>query len=212
MVVQAGGFQRLEPGLVFFIQEVSNLFKDGHRVGLLLGVLANFDQHIEQLVDVGEVEVAGDHKVAGAPVVLAQKGVAIFNVVFAKRSIAQVPQEEFASEGVVVLQGHGVAQILSGEVLETPHDFLEEVLDGTAIHRTHSGDVPFSGVDVQLDVGQPCPVLPAVVLLLHEQVHFVQAVKRRAVLVNVVLKRLLEAQHGDAALVLEKVAHDRRQS
>ena len=65
LVVEAGGLQCLKPGLVFFIQEVSNLFKDGHRVGLLLGVLANFDQHIEQFVDVGEVEVAGDHKVAG---------------------------------------------------------------------------------------------------------------------------------------------------
>ena len=69
-----------------------------------------------------------------------------------------------------------------------------------------------SGTSYNFEWVQPGGSWSAVVLLLHQQIHLVQPVKGRAVFVNVVLQRLLEAQHGNAALVLERVAHGRCQS
>ena len=207
MVVQPLTFELVEQLLIGLIHEVPNLFEHRDGVGFLLGVLANLDQHVKQLVHVREVEVAGDHEVAGAPVVLPQERVAVLDIVLAKRAVAQVPQEQLAGEGVVVLKRHRVLELLGGKVLEAAHDLAEQVLDGARVHRAHSGDVALAGIHVQLDVGQPRAVLAAVVLLFHQQVHLVEAVKRRAVLVNVVLQRLFESEHGDATLVLKEIAH-----
>ena len=172
-------------------------------------MLAEFDKHVKQFVDVGQVEVARHHEVARAPVALAQEGVAVFNLIFPKRSVPQVTQEQFAGEGKVVLEGDGVLKLFGSEVLEPPHDLFEEILNGAGIHRAHARDVSLSWVDVEFDVGQPRAVLPAVVLLFHQQVHFVEPIEGRTVLVDVVLKGLFEAQHRNAALMLEKVAHGR---
>ena len=212
LVVQPFGLQCFKPPLIFLVEEVANLFQDRDGVGLLLGVLAELDKHVKKFVDVGEVEVAGHHEVSGAPIALAQEGVAVFNLVFPKGAVAQVAQEQLAGEGKVVLQSNGVLELFRCEVLETPHDLFEEILDGASIHGSHARDVTLSGVDVEFDVGQTGAVLPAVVLLFHQQVHFVQPVEGRAVLVDVVLKGLLEAQHRNAALMLERVAHGRWQS
>jgi hypothetical protein len=46
------------------------------------------------------------------------------------------------------------------------------------------------------------------VLLLHQQVHFVEAVKCSSVFLGVVLKRFLQSKECDTALVLELITHD----
>ena len=55
-------FRASKAPLVFLVEEVPNLFQDGDGVGFLFGVLAKFDQHVKQLVHVGEVEVAATTK------------------------------------------------------------------------------------------------------------------------------------------------------
>ena len=207
MVVQALLLQGVKTQLVFFIQKVTNFLQDGHGVRLLFGVLANVDQHIEQFVDIGQVEVAGGHKVPCPPIVLAEERVAIFNLILPKSSIAEVAQKQLPREGVVFLKRHGVPQGRRFEVLEPPHDFLEQILDGARIDGPHTGDVTLARIDVELDVRQPGTVLASVVLFLHQQVHLVEPVKRGAVLLHIVLQRLFEAQHGDATLVLKEIAH-----
>ena len=69
----------------FFIEEVADFLQDGDRVGLLLGVLSKFDQLLEELVDVGQVEVAGEGE-GPAPVFWRRKGP--FNGVPAVRAVA----------------------------------------------------------------------------------------------------------------------------
>ena len=45
------------------VEEVAHLFEDGDRIGLLLGVLTQFHEDVEQLVDVGQVEIPGEGEV-----------------------------------------------------------------------------------------------------------------------------------------------------
>ena len=93
----------IEEPLVFDVNKMTNALKDGHRVGFLLGVLPESDQLVKQLVGVGHVEVARNDEVARAPVVLAQKRMAILNLVFAIGAVPQVGQKQFPGEGHFLL-------------------------------------------------------------------------------------------------------------
>ena len=132
----------------------------------------------------------------------------IFNLIFAKCSVSQVAQKKFSGECMVVLKSDNVLKFVCGQILEAPHDLLKQIMDGPVVNRSHSRDKAFARVHIEFDVGKAGSVLTSVVLLFHQQVHFVQPVKWRAVLVNVVLKRLFEAEHGNATLVLNGVAHE----
>ena len=61
--------------------------------------------------------------------------------------------------------------------------------------------------NIELDVGQAHAVLASVALFLHQEVHLVQAVEGRPIVVDVILQGLFEPEKGYATLVLEKVAH-----
>ena len=132
---------------------------------------------------------------------------AILNLVFAVGAVPQVGQKQFPSKRHFLLQKLAVLQLLRGEPFKTRHDAAEDVLDGPRVHGTNPGDVPLARRNVQLDVGESGPVLAPVVLLLHEQVHLIESIKCTAVFVDVVLQRLLQSKHCNAAFVLEKVAH-----
>jgi len=58
-------------------------------------MLAKIHQHIEKLLDVGHVEVAGHHQVTAAPVVLTQKRMDTLYIVDAMGAVAEVPQPNF---------------------------------------------------------------------------------------------------------------------
>ena len=87
------------------------------------------------------------------------------------------------------------------------HDLREQVFNGLVGDGTRSAQVAVSRRNRQLDVGQAHAVLAAVALFFHQEVHLVQAVKGRPIMVDVILQWLFEPEKGYATLVLEKVAH-----
>ena len=184
-----------------------NTLQNRYSICLFLGVLTQFDQLVEQLVGVRHVEVSGDDEVAGAPVVLAQEGVATLDLVLAIGAIPQVGQEDFASERMFSLQGRRIPKRLSVQTFETTKRPGKNVLNRSAVHGAQAADVALAGRHVQLDVRQPGAILSPVVLFLHEEIHLVHAVKSRTVFVDVELEGLFETEHCDAALVLEEITH-----
>ena len=62
-IVVAGILEGAELLLDLVVQEVADFLENGHGIGLLLGVLSQFHQLVEELVDVGQVEVAGQGQV-----------------------------------------------------------------------------------------------------------------------------------------------------
>ena len=60
----------------------------------------------------------------------------------------------------------------------------------------------------EFDVGQSGSVLPPVVLLLHQDLHLVESVKRGAVLLQVEIQRLEQPDERDAAFVFDRIAHN----
>ena len=103
-----------ETGFYFFIEEVAHLFENGDGVRFFLGMLPQTDENVEELIDVGEVEVAGKRQGAAAPVVLPQKRVDPFDGVSAIGAVAQVPEEHFSGKGKLFLQPCGVFEFLGG--------------------------------------------------------------------------------------------------
>ena len=98
----------LKDALVFLIEEVPDLLHHRHGIGLFFGILAQINQNIKQLIHIGHVEVACHHKVAAAPVVLSQEGVAALDGVFAMGAVAQVSQPQLTTKAVVLLEPLGI--------------------------------------------------------------------------------------------------------
>jgi hypothetical protein len=121
--------------------------------------------------------------------------------------IPQMGQEDFASEGMLRLQGSRIAQCVGIQALEPAEGPRENVLNGSAVDGAQTADVPLSGRHIELDVRQTRSVLPTVVLFLHQEIHLVYAVESRSVFVDVKLEGLFEAKHGNAALVLKEITH-----
>lgn len=197
--------------VVLAVEEMSDAFEDRHGVGRRRRVLSQFDQAPEQLVDVRQVEIAGQYQTARHPVVLARDGMHVLDVVLAERAVAQMAEEHLAGESDMALEPLRVAEPLGvfRRRLRDPRlDALENVFDRRGGVRALAVDVDASGLGIELDVGQSGSVLSPVVLLFHQQVHFVQPVKGRAVFFQIEIDGFQQADHGDAALVFDRIAHN----
>jgi hypothetical protein len=62
---------------------------------------------------------------------------------------------------------------------------------------------------VQFDAGNTGAILPAVVLLFHQQVQLIQSIQYGVMLLLVVTERLAEADESQAAFVFDWIAHAR---
>ena len=130
-VFQSRIFQRIKNALILNIEEMPNSLQNGDGIGLLFRVLPQPHELLKKLIGVRHIEVTSDHEVAGAPIVLPQKRMAIFNLVFAVRPVAQVREKEFTRECAFALQKRSVAQLRFVEPFKAWHDAAEHILYGT---------------------------------------------------------------------------------
>ena len=140
-------------------------------------------EELEDLVDVGHVEVAAEAEVLGAPVVAAQEGMHILQSALACGGIAQMSHQQFA--------GHLLCY--TGENLRdgvlTLGPLAEHILCARLIGQAYRRDAG--------------ALLATIVLLLHHQIELVESVCPRAVLPDVVVEWLQQAYHRYAAFMLQ---------
>ena len=60
----------------------------------------------------------------------------------------------------------------------------------------------------QFDTSHTSTLLATVVLLLHQDLHLIESVKRSAVLLQVEIQRLEQPDERDAAFVFDRIAHN----
>ena len=201
---------RIVDAVVLLIKEVADLFENSDSVGFFLGMLAEIYQLLEELVHIGHVEVASKHEVAGLPVVLTQKWMAVLNAVAPEGAIAQMAEKQFTCEGKIVLEPFGILNML-GVGLELLFEALidgpEYVLDGRGRVGPSATYVAVTRADVELYVGEARAILSAVMLLLHKEIHLVEPVEACTVLVLVILKWFQQSYKGNSALVFYGIAH-----
>lgn len=199
-----------EDTAVFLIDEMANFLEHGYGVGAFFGELSEVDELLEDFVYIGQVKVSREHQVPGHPIALPQERVGTGEAVLAIGSIAQMPEQQFTGETDVVAEPLAIAQqarvaFCDGRKLAV--DAMKDVLNGLWLGAAIAADIFFSWCLVELNCREPSTVLAAVVLLLHQQVHLVEAVEAGSVLFSVILKILLQANQGNATLVLDRVTH-----
>ena len=197
--------------VVFTIEEMTDALENRHRIGFCGRILPQLDQPVEQFVDIGQVKIPGQHQAPRHPVVLARDRVHVLDVVFAESPVTQVSQKNLAGKLHLFFQQQRILQhlrVLRDRFVDPDVDLLKNILDRSGSVRTHPVDINASGFRVQLDVGHSRAVLSPVVLLLHQDMHFVKSVERGAVLFQVVIGRLEQADKGNAALVFDRIAHN----
>jgi hypothetical protein len=154
-------------------------------------MLSEVYEKLKELVDVREVEVAGQHKVPRHPVVLPKEGMAVLQVVLPEGPIAKMPHEELTGKALVPLQPvHILQEFRIADVVEVGIDVVEDVLDGLGADGAIAADVAVARLDIELDVRYSGSVLTSIVLLFHQEIELVEAVERRPVLLEVVVEGL----------------------
>ena len=119
-------------------------------------------------------------------------------------------QQQFSHEIQVSLHETGMLSDLRLKFLQLI-DLLTHLTEkignrlcGIASQSVHEG---VSGFSLELNSGNACPVLSTVVLLLHEEIQFVQAIQCRTLLLLVIGKRLQEPDECQTAFVFDGITH-----
>jgi len=140
-------------------------------------------EFLENLVDVGHIEIATQTKIFRLPIVAPQEGMDVGKTAFARRGIAQMTHVKFATELTRVLG--------------------ENLADGIFALGSLAEHILVAGLGVEFHTRDASTFLTSVVLLLHHQIEFVQAVSPRAVLLFVILNGFQQANHRHATFVFQ---------
>lgn len=133
---------------------------------------------------------------------------AVLQMVLAEGSISEMAHEKLSGKALVPLQPiHILQEVRIPNVVEVGIDVIENLLDRLGPNGTIAADIAVAWLHIELDIGYTCPILASVVLLLHEEIELVEAVKSGAVLLQVIIEGFPEPQEGDTAFVLDSVAH-----
>ena len=192
------------------VEKFCQLFQDRNRVPHPDRMLPAFHQVVEQILDIGQVEVPGDNQVPGLPIALPDKRMDVLDIVLAESPVTQMAEEQLPAERQVGLDPIHVRKLFllplepAFNLGERP---LEDILDRRGrVGPPHVG-VSRSWRHAELDVHHPGPVLAPVVLFFHQQVHAVQTIQAVTVFFLVVRDGFAEPEKGNAAFVFYVLAH-----
>jgi hypothetical protein len=182
-----------EQALILHIKEMPDLFYNRHGVGLFTGVLAQMNQRLKKFVDVGHIEISGHDQVPRFPVVGPDTGVEVGEMIVAMGGVAKMPQIKVAHEVISGLKKFDILQfapILFFEMIELSVNVLENCLYGILFPFAHPVDVWVTRRYMDFESRKSGAILAPVLLLLHEDIHFSQAVELVPIFFMVISKRL----------------------
>ena len=204
IAVRQPKFLRLnETALTLAVQSVSELFEKDIGVRHHAGMLSLDSNLIENLLHVRHVEVRTETKVFGAPVVSSQEGMNIRKATLAGSRIPEVAHINFSCKRHEACREVCVMKLFFRKVSKFLLHVGKDFLNGSAAKPPFTENELLAGRSLHLHTSQAGAFLTAVVLLLHQQIEFVQAVHPRAVFLFIIGKRLEESHHCHTTFVLQ---------
>ena len=199
---QSLGLGQIKESLGLAVQPMAHLLQHDIGIGILAWMLSNSRDAGKDFIHIGQIEVATERQVLGTPVVTAQEGVNILQSTLARSGVAQVTHIDLARKGQAALGVVGVMQLLLRQILELTLHRAEDFGDSPRPHGPFAKHILFARVGLELHTGQSCSLLPTVMLFLHEQIEFIQAIHPGAILLLIVLQRFEQANHCHATFML----------
>ena len=168
-----------EKQFVFFINEVTYLFKNCNRICVTFWMLPQFHKQIKQLISIGQVEISCKDETSWTPVILSHHGVRIFYAVAAKSSISQMSKINFSGKREILFCPHRIVEtlrIINRCVVKLFIDFSENVFNWIGINRTMAENVLLTRRNIDFYSYYTGTILSAIVLLFHQQIKLVHAI------------------------------------
>ena len=127
-------------------------------------------------------------------------------------AVSQVAQHQLAEQRNSLFQfGRGESgELFFGDVPKGLHHGIEQSFDRVPLGASEPTDESLAGRHVESNGSDAGPVLPAVVLLLHEQKEATKPPERIASVVSIPVQRLQQPDDGKAAFVEDPIAHEAR--
>ena len=183
------------------VQSVSHQFERDVRVAIDTRRLALLGKEMEDLVDVGHVEVATQAEVLGSPVVAAQEGMHILQSALPCGGIAQMAHKKGCT--FPASAGHSRLRIGSSLLLVGLWEYSEHFRNGVLALSPFTKHIFLASRGVEVDASHSGTLLTAVVLFLHHQVELVQPIAPGSVFLLVITQWLQQANHRHSALMFQ---------
>ena len=142
----------------FPIQPMSHLFQQDISVGIPSRMLSFGGDVRKDFIHVGQIEITADGEVLHAPVVAPQERVYVGQPALSRGGVSQMPHVEFG-----------------GKFLAVCAYILKDFGDGGCTRSPFTEHIFLSGCCIQFHACQSGSFLPPVVLLFHQQIHFMES-------------------------------------
>ena len=185
------------------VEAVSHQLQHDVSIAVDARTLTFLGQLVENLIDIGHIEVAAKTEVLRLPVVAAQEWVNILDATLSGGTVSQVTHVKFASERQFLLGKLGVGKLLRSQVLEVGIRLAEDFGHGVLALGTLTEHILMSWLTAEFHTSHTSTLLSTVVLLLHHQIEFVECVHPSAVLLLVILQWLQQSDHCHATFMLQ---------
>ncbi|HBE97490.1 MAG TPA: hypothetical protein DDW68_10000 [Verrucomicrobiales bacterium] len=195
---------------VGLIQMKSNFLQ--HRLGIRSKhrVLTTIQHPLVQLAGIGHVKISHHHQTPCGPIGPAQIGMTGTVIKFSRCPVTQVSHVNISSkikiraEIIRVLLIKKPLAMLPLQILEL---LAKELGQGILLGIPTSENIWLPRWHPDFGTTDSNPVLPTIVLLLHQKKQFIKAPESRPVTVLIIGQWLLQSHNGDSTLVFERIAH-----
>ena len=140
------------------VQPMSHLFQQDISVGIPSRMLSFGGDVRKDFIHVGQIEITADGEVLHAPVVAPQERVYVGQPALSRGGVSQMPHVEFG-----------------GKFLAVCAYILKDFGDGGCARSPFTEHIFLSGCCIQFHACQSGSFLPPVVLLFHQQIHFMES-------------------------------------
>ena len=190
----------------FVIQQITELLENNESIGIVPRMLSPLHNIVHNLVHVGQVEIACQRQVPAPPVIATQKRMQIRHAGTTGRAVSQMPHIHLSDKRPLLFH---CLWLPASEIIDSTMHRRKNILYCSRSFRPFPENILLARSGIQLDRRHSCPLLSAIVLLLHQQIELTQSPKGIPVFLPVIIQRLQQPHHGNPTLMLYCVTHKR---
>ena len=170
---------------------MSDPLEYGLGIGLMPGMLPEFYQFLEDVVNIGQVKVPCQGQ---GPVLIHRipnDGMTMADIIGAMCPITQMAHHHFTRMRKFLFEEFCflmIVRILSGKFGQFLINLGKQTCPGGSVVVPFPEHVAVSGFDIQLHRNEAGTILPSVPLFFHQEVHFVKAPKSGPVLLLIIFQ------------------------
>ena len=198
--VLLSGFDKIPFDLT--VKSMSHEFKHDVRITVNAGTLPLQGQLLKDFINISHVEVSTEAEIFCPPIVSSQERMHIRNATLTRCTIPKMSHIKLSGKRKVCLCIVYIRQLLRTYICIILMYITKYLCNGIRTLGPFTEHILMSGSRIQLYTSQSCTFLPSIMLFLHHEIEFIEAIHPSAILLLIVFKWLQQAYQRNATIFL----------